>query len=122
MNLAETWNSEFIDAQYKQWQSDPDSLTKDWQFFFAGFELAAAHKITAPVSIDEEHILQQAKVHELIHRHRDIGHLLACLDPLVACPTDHPLLSLESFQFTPDDLTRHFFVPQLVAEGTAPPE
>ena len=52
MNLAETWNSEFIDAQYKLWQSDPGSVTKDWQFFFAGFELAAAHKKAAPVTLD----------------------------------------------------------------------
>ena len=119
MNLAETWNSEFIDAQYKLWQSDPDSVTKDWQFFFAGFELATANRTDARTRLDEEYCQQQARVHELIHRYRDIGHLLACLDPLVACPTDHPLLSLESFQFTPDDLKRQFFVPHLVPEGNA---
>ena len=120
MNLAETWNSEFIDAQYKLWQSDPDSVSKDWQFFFAGFELAAKDTTAPADSIDAEQVQQQARVHELIHRYRDIGHLLACLDPLVACPTDHPLLSLESFQLSPQDLTRSFFAPQLVPAGSAP--
>jgi 2-oxoglutarate dehydrogenase E1 component len=40
---------------------------------------------------DPEQALRQAKVGALIHRYRDIGHLLACMDPLSACPTSHPL-------------------------------
>ncbi|UCD89525.1 MAG: 2-oxoglutarate dehydrogenase E1 component, partial [Desulfobacterales bacterium] len=37
-------------------------------------------------------------------------HLLACLDPLVECPTDHPLLHLSTFDFRTEDLDREFFV------------
>lgn len=111
MNLAETWSSEFIDAQYKLWQLDPNSVSKDWQFFFAGFELAAGDDSPAASPVDADHAQQQASVHELIHRYRDIGHLLACLDPLVACPSDHPLLSMQAFGFTPQDLEQIFLFP-----------
>ena len=45
----------------------------------------------------------------LTHRYRDLGHLLACLDPLAACPTDHPLLNPAAFNLTDDDLEREFY-------------
>ena len=112
MKLAETWNSDFIDAQYKLWRNDPGSVSKDWQYFFSGFELAAGAGAAGDVQ-------RQTRVHEMIHRYRDLGHLLACLDPLAACPTDHPLLSLEAFELSSEDLDREFYAPQLVPDGSA---
>ncbi|MGD2269943.1 MAG: 2-oxoglutarate dehydrogenase E1 component, partial [Desulfobacterales bacterium] len=46
--------------------------------------------------------------------------LLACMDPLEACPTDHPLLSLETFGLTLQDLETEFFTRRFAAEGRAP--
>lgn len=120
MKLAETWNAEFIDAQYKLWQTDPSSVSKDWQFFFAGFELASSEDGAYGGGTDAVQLQQQANVFELIHRYRNIGHLLACLDPLVACPSDHPLLSLQAFDFSLPDLEQNFYAPQLVPGGRAP--
>jgi len=38
-----------------------------------------------------------------------MGHFLACLDPLTACPTDHPLLTLSAFNLAPEDLDTQFY-------------
>jgi 2-oxoglutarate dehydrogenase E1 component len=59
-------------------------------------------------------------VQSLIYRYRDLGHLLACLDPLAACPLDHPLLNLEAFKLTPEYLEREFFTRRFSKSGQAP--
>ena len=115
MKIASTLNADFIDTQYKLWKSHPEKVSRDWQFFFEGFELATARN-DRPVGINEDvDSLKQANVQALIHRYRDVGHLMACLDPLVACPTDHPLLNLDAFDLSVDDLDREF-----VAVGLTP--
>jgi 2-oxoglutarate dehydrogenase E1 component len=109
MVFTGAWNAEFIEEQYRRWQADPDSVTSDWRFFFAGFELALSRDREAVLVCDEEQVRRQSRVETLVHRYRDVGHLLACLDPLVACPTDHPLLDLNTFGLTEDDLDREFY-------------
>jgi len=109
MDLFETFNADFIDAQYERWKADPNAVSSDWRFFFQGFELAGGQsKEVAPVW-DEEQALRQSSVHTLIARYRNIGHLLACLDPLTSCPTDHPLLNLAAFNLTVKDLDTLFY-------------
>jgi 2-oxoglutarate dehydrogenase E1 component len=120
MDLATAWNAGFIDEQYQRWKADPTSVSRDWRFFFEGFELAAsAARKTAGV-FDEEQLLRQSRVESLIYRYRDLGHLLACLDPLAACPTEHPLLTLEAFNLTPQDLDLEFFTRRFAASRRAP--
>lgn len=109
MDLTETLNLQFIDAQYKVWKADPNAVSRDWRFFFEGFEIAGAGQLETTALLDEDQILQQSRVDALVHRYRDIGHLLACLDPLVACPTDHPLLNFAEFDLTADDLGTEFY-------------
>jgi 2-oxoglutarate dehydrogenase E1 component len=104
-----TLNLDFIEAHYRQWKSDPGSVSQDWRFFFEGFELAAAGRLEGFGEGDPA--LGQARVHALVTRFREIGHLLACLDPLEACPIDHPLLSLEAVGLSPEDLDKPFVVP-----------
>ncbi|MCP4292443.1 MAG: hypothetical protein GY780_11495, partial [bacterium] len=87
MDLPETLNKYFIDSQYKRWKADPNAVSRDWRFFFEGFEVAGAREPEALEVYDEDQVLRQSRVETLIHRYRDVGHLLACLDPLVACPT-----------------------------------
>ena len=110
MGITETWNADFIDAQYRQWKTDPHSVSEDWQYFFEGFEIAASGTAPGRASEDDgEQAMRQSRVQALIYRYRDIGHLMACLDPLAACPTDHPLLNLSAFHLTPEDLDHHFY-------------
>jgi 2-oxoglutarate dehydrogenase E1 component len=108
MNLSATWNADYIDAQYRLWKTEPEKLSRDWRLFFEGFELAASGRITAQAATDNDQKPQQSRVQALIYRYRDLGHLMACLDPLAACPTDHPLLNLAAFNLAPSDLDREF--------------
>ena len=109
MVLTGAWNAEFIDEQYQQWKSDPSKVSRDWQFFFQGFELASARESEVVLVCDEDQVSRQSQVEALTHRYRDLGHLLACLDPLAACPTDHPLLNPMAFNLTDDELEREFY-------------
>ncbi len=112
MKLSQALNFEFIDAQYKQWKTDPNTLPGDWQLFFKGFDLGIAETTAAPTD-DPQQALKQARVAELIFRFRELGHLLACMDPLSACPVDHPFLALDAFSLSNEDLPVEFFTPQL---------
>jgi 2-oxoglutarate dehydrogenase E1 component len=120
MDLSTAWNAGFIEEQYTRWKADSTSVSRDWRFFFEGFELAASGAPEAVEGFDEEQLLRQSRVESLIYRYRDLGHLLACLDPLAACPTEHPLLSLEAFNLTPQDLDREFFTRRFATDGHSP--
>jgi len=109
VELSEFWNKDYIEAQYRQWKADPGSVSRDWRFFFEGFEMAGASARDTGAVCDDDRALGQSRLETLIHRYRDIGHLLACLDPLVACPTGHPLLNISEFDFAPKDLDSIFF-------------
>ncbi len=112
MDIPFAMNADFVDSQYQRWQSDPKSVPRDWQIFFEGFDLGALGECKAAGICEETQVLRQSRVEQLIHRYRDVGHLLSCLDPLMACPTDHPLLSLPAFDLTEEDLDRTFSVPR----------
>ena len=120
MNSFTTLNLDFIEEQYARWTADPASVPPDWRFFFEGFELAASGRLPTAGTADADQVLRQARVHALVSRYREIGHLLACLDPLEACPTEHPLLSLDAFGLALADLDRTFFVPDGAANLKAP--
>ncbi|MFO7554361.1 MAG: 2-oxoglutarate dehydrogenase E1 component [Desulfobacterales bacterium] len=119
MDLSETLSKDYIDSQYEQWKVDPDSVSRDWRFFFEGFEIGHGTDRKADAVYDEKQGLKQARVEDLIRRYREIGHLLACLDPLTACPTDHPLLNLSAFDLTPEDLDAKFYAKDLIQNDRA---
>jgi 2-oxoglutarate dehydrogenase E1 component len=110
MTLPEALNLAFIDEQYHLWKKDPNAVSRDWRFFFEGFEIAGTSERGLTDVWDVDQAIGQSQVERLIYSYRDVGHLMACLDPLVECPTDHPLLNLSNFKFKPKDLDREFFV------------
>ncbi len=119
MSLPEALNAEYMESQYNQWKNDPDSVSKDWQYFFQGFEMASLEGMALAVDKNRSLYALQANVESLIYEYRNIGHLLACMDPLSACPTEHPLLSLEAFGLNPDDLNREFAATDFSKTGRA---
>jgi 2-oxoglutarate dehydrogenase E1 component len=119
MSLPESLNADYIEAQYHQWKNDPNSVSKDWQYFFQGFEIASVGGMALAIDRDASPHARQANVESIIYEYRNIGHMLACMDPLSACPTEHPLLSLEAFGLNPEDLNREFAAADLFKAGRA---
>jgi len=102
-------NVDLMEEYYWKWKSDPGAVSREWQVFFQGFELGMSREEGPPTgTVSEEDAMLQARAGALVYAYRDLGHLLACLDPLAACPVDHPLLRLEAFELTEDDLDRSF--------------
>ncbi len=111
MNASITLNGDLIEEQFTLWKADPAKVSLDWRFFFEGFELGFSGQLGMFEPGDRDQALRQARVHALVYRFREIGHLLSCLDPLEACPIEHPLLGLETVGLTAEDLDRSFIVP-----------
>lgn len=104
-NLSPQW----IENMYHLWIAKPDSVDKQWQLFFSGFELAKSDADTnSDNHIDEAFAMKVSGVQSLIFRYRSLGHLLACTDPLTPCHTNHTLLELNNFGLDDNDLPRTF--------------
>ncbi len=106
MELSATLNADFIDAQYRRWLNDPESVSSDWKYFFQGFQLGLERP--APPAPEAAEASGQSRVEALIRRYRELGHLLACMDPLEACPTEHPLLAPAAVGLQDADFGRAF--------------
>jgi 2-oxoglutarate dehydrogenase E1 component len=120
MELPEALNAHYIDAQYQHFKTDPESVSPQWRAFFRGFELAAESTSEPQQGLDETRLKKQIQVEALKYRYRDIGHLLACMDPLAACPTEHPLLDVSAFGLSNSDLDSTFYTTRFSESGKAP--
>ena len=109
MPFLHNLNPEWIEERYQQWLKEPASFDPEWQRFFEGFELGRTPP-AEELHVDLPEAMLQSSVQSLIYRYRDIGHLLACTDPLSPCPLSHPLLDLAAFELTTADLDRHFHI------------
>ncbi len=104
-------NKDYVADQYRRYQADRTSVDEWWQAFFAGFELGAAGT-GAPVAdaAPDQPVERNAEpvigVFDLIHSYRELGHLVAHLNPLAPPPADHPLLHPSEFGFEDADLDR----------------
>jgi len=65
MDIPETLSKDYIDAQYKMWKADPKAVSRDWQFFFEGFEIAGAMERETTDVCGEDHVLRQSRVDAL---------------------------------------------------------
>jgi 2-oxoglutarate dehydrogenase E1 component len=97
-------SSDYVEQMYEQWQKDPSAMDSEWQLFFSGFDLA--YRPSGPVA--SERAADQSKVASLIFAYRNIGHLIADLDPLGDNLENHPLLELETFGLTEEHLDQIF--------------
>src|SRR5437016_2897338 len=92
-------NLDLLEDYYQRWLKDPKSLDPVWQAFFEGFELGGGA---------ENESTAQTRVVRLIAAYRDLGHLLARIDPLEDPPTSHEQLELQFFGLSPADLDKTF--------------
>src|SRR5690606_1834021 len=93
-------NAEFIDQQYERYRNDPESLEPTWRAFFAGLELAREEAGRGAGTARGA----GRNTFGLVNAYRELGHLLARIDPLSDPPLSHPLLELSQFDFTEADL------------------
>ncbi|HXC49802.1 MAG TPA: 2-oxoglutarate dehydrogenase E1 component [Candidatus Limnocylindrales bacterium] len=140
-DFANISNADYVDSLYRQYQADPASVSEDWRIFFAGFDLAggraaapalsAAAAPAAPVvraeTVEEARKASRrggaagpnVSVLDLIHSYRELGHLVADLDPLGENQTTHPLLELSQFGLVEADLSRAVEIPAFKAKPVA---
>jgi 2-oxoglutarate dehydrogenase E1 component len=107
-----SWNADFLDAEYARFKEDPRSVPADLQAFFAGFDLglnglggaaAAALPAAGTVGGDVRFI---GGVENLIEAYRTFGHLGAKLDPFNRERPRPAELELASHGLTQADLDR----------------
>src|SRR5687767_4329728 len=94
-------NPEFVESLYRDYRRDPASVGDRWALVFGGFELARALPLDGAKGDDGADLIPDA-----VHSYRELGHLVADLDPLGRSPRRHPLLALEELGFTARDLDR----------------
>ncbi|XP_060085381.1 2-oxoglutarate dehydrogenase E1 component-like [Ylistrum balloti] len=94
---------ELIDTLYQQYLNDPNSVDATWAAIFAGYDFANQPR---EFKKTVDHDYQTNSVSHLIHTYRDLGHMIANLDPLGTSSREHPLLDLSEFGFTESDLAQ----------------
>ena len=109
-------NADLIEAAYRAWLDNPDSVDPTWRAFFQGFALgsngASLHGAggTAEAAAIMADSIKQAQVHSLIYHYRSIGHIQAHLDPLSDPPPPSPRLALSEFGLSEADREKTFDV------------
>ncbi len=87
--VATRWNLDALEDAYQRWQRDPQSVDPSWRAFLEGFDLGNVRS----ASLRDTQSCQTGVV-RLIAGYRDVGHLIAHLDPLTEPRQSHPLLEL----------------------------
>jgi len=98
-------SAEWVESLYAAWQKDADSVPQEWRIFFSGYELGI---VKDQGLRDETWGLKHSAVQSLIYRYRDMGHLLACTDPLSPCRPEYSPLELSAFGLNETDLETIF--------------
>ena len=92
---------EYVEALYQQFRRDPASVDERWALLFKGYEFGQE---SGP-SAGSGGTGGQA-VADLVHGYRELGYLVADVDPLARGRRSHSLLDLGQFGFRETDLDR----------------
>jgi len=112
-------NSEIaaIDKLYQQYKTDPDSVEKQWQKFFEGFEFAQKN---FPVSNHTGELFdKEFKVINLIEGYRKRGHLFTKTNPVRTRRKYSPTLVIENYDLEESDLSSVFQAGKYIGIGPA---
>lgn len=120
--VASRWNADLIDQNYEIWITQPDSLDREWQAFFEGFNVGLSE---APTTTDtsaatgreatsdsvtrfaeDGDAIKQARAIGLIYAYRSIGHTIARINPLTKKQPANPRLTLQRLGFDEADLEK----------------
>jgi 2-oxoglutarate dehydrogenase E1 component len=106
LDAVNAGNAQFVEQLYEAYKTNPNSVDPQWAAFFSGFEFAGpvGQVIAQPTGEGSEK--PDLQVSDLIHSYRELGHLVANLDPLGHNIGHHPLLELSEFGLTAADMDR----------------
>ena len=111
---------EFIEAVYREYQKDPESVETGWRHFFEGYELALSTDGRAETGKAPEHVLKEFRVLDLIQAYRTRGHLFTQTNPVRTRRKYQPTLDLENFNLQDKDLETVFQAGTEIGIGPAP--
>jgi 2-oxoglutarate dehydrogenase E1 component len=103
-------NPAYVASLYDDYRRDPRSVDPRWALLFAGYDYGraggevggAGDRVPAPAPGGPPAV----PVADIVHDFRELGHLVADLDPLGGSPREHPLLRPEELGIAPGDLER----------------
>lgn len=101
-----------IEALYKDYLKDPESVDKEWKAFFSGFDysvrfdgLAYGKESKAP---DNYNLVKEIGVANLINAFRQRGHLLSTTNPIRSRKNRAPHLDLNDYDLSDADMNERF--------------
>jgi 2-oxoglutarate dehydrogenase E1 component len=104
-DFANVANAEYIEKLFEEYRRNPDSLDPTWRAFFAGVEVggngAAARTVATTLAFEAA---ARPRTDGLVSAYRDLGHLLARIDPLGEPAASHPLLEITQHSLSENDL------------------
>ena len=90
---------EYVADLYRRYRADPRSVDERWALVFAGYEFGADARPAGGADAPPANA-----VAKLAHSYRELGHIVADVDPLDRAPRSHPLLELSELGFGKSDL------------------
>lgn len=115
-NYFNPLNLAYIEGLEQQYQTDPSRLEPTWRFFFDG--LSVSRSGDAPAEISPEKLEFEIRILELIQGYREMGYLIADVNPLDRGIKTHPLLDLSNFGLREPDLDRICQIGQVLGFGS----
>ena len=111
-------NPSYIDQLYQSYISDPESVDREWQKFFEGFEFSRANFGEDGGNFDT-FASKEINVLNLINGYRSRGHLFTRTNPVRDRRKYFPNLDLENFELSSDDLETVFQAGKEIGLGPA---
>ncbi len=108
---------EAIENLYNQYLQNPDTVEKEWQRFFQGFELARENY--SGEIIKSDNLDKEFRVLNLIDDYRKRGHFFTKTNPVRTRRKYYPTLDIENFRLSEKDLDTVFQAGSEIGIGPA---
>ncbi|MFM1875685.1 MAG: hypothetical protein RL266_1422, partial [Bacteroidota bacterium] len=109
-----------VEHLYQSYKSDPESVSEDWQQFFAGFDFAEQLYDQDDASFGiPANVKKEFDVVNLIEGYRKNGHLFTRTNPVRERRKYTPTLAKENFELSDEDLDSTFRAGTMIGIGPA---
>lgn len=106
-----------LEGLYQQYLKNPETIEKEWQKFFEGFEFARKNYDKEPIKSDI--VDKEFKVLNLIDEYRKRGHFFTKTNPVRTRRKYFPTLDIENFDLSEKDLDTVFHAGNEIGIGPA---